>query len=123
MTNDTFLNDHDYYNDHDDYDDPNDGLDDLQLSDQNDDDDSDEDLDDNPTRPSSPYGYGYGPYHGPYNRPYGSYTKPEPSITKDLLKALLASHAREIALLKKINRDLRNPPSNTPNTSDKSKLH
>jgi hypothetical protein len=94
MTNDTFLNE--MYDDddiNDSFVDPNDELDDC---------DEDEWIDD-------PQG-SYSPYSSPYYGPgYGSYypQKSEPTIAEGLLKALLASHAREIALLKQINKELR----------------
>lgn len=122
MTNDTFL-DQSYEDslnraaedpNEDPNEDLNDGLDDLLLND--DDDDDADDADDDwegehlgsyaPRSRNAPPYSGYGPYHGPYNSTYPGYAKPEPPITKELLKALLASHAREIALLKKMNKDL-----------------
>jgi hypothetical protein len=94
------------------YDDTNDGSDDLNdgLDDCDDCDGDDEWIDDvSPRRGDDPQG-SYSPYRSPYyGSGYGPYypRQSEPSITEGLLKALLASHAREIALYKQINKGLR----------------
>jgi len=78
-------NDNDNENDNE-----NDGLDDL-----------DDDLDDGLDACDPPWGASRPPYSYPYG-PHAS-LRQEPSITKDLLEALLLAHQRELDNLKAYN--------------------